>query len=253
MSKGFLKLYRQFFQSELWKEGRAFSNAEAFLDLLQLAAHAHTKLIVRGQWRELTPGQLCASQRYLSRRWGWSTTKVRQYIALLEADGIVQPQKNRESTIITICRYRESGDEAVIFSPEKNHRETSEKPPGNQIEEGKERLDGEEPKKKRKVAAIAPLPDVPFSSETFVKAWEEWLKYRQAKRRPVTSKSAEMTFEDFRAWGETASVEAIRHSMKCDYQGVFPAKRPAAVASDGTRAKGRKPESYNDQPRLLPD
>lgn len=142
---GFIKLYRSFFFHHLWEEPREFSRAEAFLDLLQLAAHAHRKQVIKGVLVTLAPGQLCGSQRFLADRWGWSTKKVRTYLALLEADSIIEPQKNREGTIITLCNYsRHNGDEPAE-EPQKTQRRTAKEPPRNQIKEGREGKEEESP------------------------------------------------------------------------------------------------------------
>lgn len=138
MNNGYLMLQRRFFSHALWEESREFSRAEAFLDLLQLAAYAHTKKIVKGVLVSLAPGQLCASQRYMADRWGWSTKKVRHFFALLEADQIIEPQKNREGTIITLCNYEKYNSSDPEKEPQKPHRGTTEEPPRNQIKEREE-------------------------------------------------------------------------------------------------------------------
>jgi DNA-binding transcriptional MocR family regulator len=138
MQTGYLMLQRRFFSHALWEEQREFSRAEAFLDLLQLAAYAHTKKIVKGNLVSLAPGQLCASQRYLAERWGWSTKKVRQFIALLEADQIIEPQKNREGTILTLCNYEKYNGGETSKEPPKTQTGTTEEPPRNRIKEREE-------------------------------------------------------------------------------------------------------------------
>lgn len=135
---GYFKLQRRFFTHEMWMEPREFSRAEAFLDLLQLAAYAHTKKIIKGNLVKLAPGQLCGSQRYLADRWGWSTKKVRHYIALLESDGIIEPQKNHEGTIITLCNYEKYNNCDDSEEPQKTHGGTAEEPQRNRIKEGEE-------------------------------------------------------------------------------------------------------------------
>lgn len=136
---GFFQLQRRFFSHWLWTgESRVFSKAEAFLDLLQLAAFTRSRKVVGGSVIQLEPGQVCGSERYLAGRWGWSTKKVRAYLTLLEAERMVERQKKREGTILTLCNYGKyrftgSGEEAP-----KNHKGSTEEAPRKQIEEGKE-------------------------------------------------------------------------------------------------------------------
>jgi len=139
MSEGYLMLQRRFFSHPLWRESREFSRAEAFLDLLQLAAYAHREQIIKGSLVKLAPGQLCGSQRYLADRWGWSTKKVRHFIALLESDRIIEPQKNRDGTIITLCNYEKYNIRESDSGTERNHQGTTKEPPRNRIKEREER------------------------------------------------------------------------------------------------------------------
>lgn len=142
MKNGYFMLQRRFFSHWLWaNESRVFSKAEAFLDLLQLAAFTRTKRIVGTAVIQLEPGEVCGSERYLSGRWGWSTKKVRAYLTLLEADRMLGRQKKQGVTVISLCNYAKytapgSGEEAV------KHHEGSTKEAGRKrIEEG---LEGEE-------------------------------------------------------------------------------------------------------------
>lgn len=147
---GFFKLQRRFFSHALWEEEREFSRAEAFLDLLQLAAYAHNKKIVKGSLITLKPGELCGSERYLSGRWKWSAKKVRTYLTLLEADGMIDVQKKREGSIITLCNYSKyANDEAAEEAPKKrqpSHRGSTEEAPRKRNKEGEEEKEREEGK-----------------------------------------------------------------------------------------------------------
>ena len=84
---GYFNLHRKFFRHWLWtEEPRTLSKAEAFLDLLPLAAFTRSKKVVGNGIIELERGQICGSERYLADRWKWSTKKVRAFLTLLEAD-----------------------------------------------------------------------------------------------------------------------------------------------------------------------
>ena len=144
MTNGYFKLQRRFFAHALWEEERTFSKAEAFLDLLQLAAFKLTKKIVKGSLITLEPGQLCGSERYLSGRWNWSTKKVRAFLTLLEADRMVGIEKKREGSVITLRNYRKYCDMILSEEAQKKQTGSTEEAPRKQIEEGKERKEGGE-------------------------------------------------------------------------------------------------------------
>lgn len=62
---GWLKLYRQLLLSDLWQD-RPFAKGQAWVDLLLLYDKNRDHLII--------------SKRELSRRWGWSVTKVTKFL-----------------------------------------------------------------------------------------------------------------------------------------------------------------------------
>lgn len=150
---GYFQLQRRLFDHWLWKDERVFSRVEAFLDLLQLAAFTHSKRIVSGTLITLNPGQLCASERYLSGRWKWSTTKVRAYLTLLEADKMVEKEKKQGVTVVTLTNYEKYARGEPDKKAQNNQRESSEKAVRKRIEEGEQGQQGGE-------EASAPPPAV---------------------------------------------------------------------------------------------
>lgn len=104
---GYLKLQRKFYSHWLWEEKRTFSKAEAWLDLLQLAAYAPTKRIIRGQLIRLDEGECIASVRYLAVRWGWGKDKAAKFMLLLESDDMIRRMSRQGETIIFLCNYRD--------------------------------------------------------------------------------------------------------------------------------------------------
>ncbi len=87
---GYIQLSRRFFDTEEWRETRVFSRADAWLDMIQMAAYKSvivdvqdTSLDRSTDRIELLRGEIFASQRYLAARWNWSATKVRSYLNTL--------------------------------------------------------------------------------------------------------------------------------------------------------------------------
>lgn len=143
---GHLQLQRRFFSHWLWAgDSRIFSKAEAFLDLLQLAAFTRTRKVVGASLIELEPGQVCGSERYLAGRWGWSTKKVRAFLALLEADHMVGREKKQGVTVITLCNYAKYASGGSAEEAPKKRRRSSEEAARKRIEEGEEGEEGNTP------------------------------------------------------------------------------------------------------------
>ncbi len=181
MKDGYLKLQRRFFTHWLWEEKHSFSKAEAFLDLLQLAAFVPTKRIVSGSLIELEQGELVASVRYLAARWTWGKDKVSTFLQLLEADDIIRRQTRHRETIIILCNYKDyngAPDSNKDSNKDRGQTVTRQRP--DNIEERKER----ETEREREAGASRPtLVQAKSAAEqigvTDAKA-EEWWNARES-------------------------------------------------------------------------
>lgn len=88
------------------------------------------------------------------------------------------------------------------------------------------------------------LPDESLSADTIARrkvthmqipeeinreAWERWTTYRrQDKRKPVTARAASMQFKTLSALTHEQQAACIDHSIRNDYQGLFPERvKPA--------------------------
>jgi hypothetical protein len=137
--QGYLKIYRSFYSHWLWEERRSFSKAEAFLDLLQLAAIVPTKRMVSGSLIELEQGELVGSVRYLGDRWTWGKDKVAAFMKMLESDGMIRRVTRHGETVVILCNYKEYNGKADARPDSKSDRgQTEARQRPDNIEEGKE-------------------------------------------------------------------------------------------------------------------
>lgn len=106
-TKGYIQLHRKLYSHWLWQEPRTYSRAEAWIDLLLRAQWADAKILWYGQMVDLKRGELVTSQNHLMRRWGWSNTKVRGFLELLVAEGMVEVQAYTKYTHIGVVAYND--------------------------------------------------------------------------------------------------------------------------------------------------
>lgn len=142
-------LQRRFFSHWIWEENRSFSKAEAFLDLLQLAAFAPTKRVISGALIELDEGEIVASVRYLSARWTWGKDKVAGFMKLLESDGMIRRETRHGETVIILSNYKDYNrkeddppDRAPDAKPDRGQTVTRQWP--DKVEEEKKDQEGGE-------------------------------------------------------------------------------------------------------------
>lgn len=101
---GFFTIDRELLTHDLWLE-KPFSRGQAWVDLIGLANHSDTKLMVRGKSIEAKRGEVNRSFRWLADRWGWSVNKVRRFIEFLEAEHMVEHKTEHGETVLTLCNY----------------------------------------------------------------------------------------------------------------------------------------------------
>lgn len=144
---GFFKIQRKFFSHWLWEEDRSFSRAEAWLDMLQMAAFKETKRLVNGKMISIPIGGIAASERFLGTRWKWSRSKVRAFLLCLVSDQMLDQQKDHGETVLILCNYERYAfsvdDEKTTNEPYEDQMETSEEP--NKKKDNKKRNNKAEP------------------------------------------------------------------------------------------------------------
>lgn len=104
MSKGWISLHRQIWDNWVWKD-KPFSKGQAWIDLLLMANHEDKKVMFGNQLITIKRGSFVTSIRNLCDRWGWSNTKVRTFLSLLEQDGMIIVKSDAKKTTLTIVNY----------------------------------------------------------------------------------------------------------------------------------------------------
>lgn len=105
-SGGWIKLYRQIWNNDLWKDSdEPFDKRSAWIDLLLMANHKAQKTEIGGQVVTIKRGQLHTSERKLAARWGWSRGKIQRFLRTTNGTGMTTTSKSADGTTITIENY----------------------------------------------------------------------------------------------------------------------------------------------------
>ncbi len=104
MAKGWISLHRQIWESWIWKD-KPFSKGQAWIDLLLLVNHKDDKTLIDNKLITVLRGSHITSQLKLMDRWGWGKERVRNFLKLLEADGMILVETTTRYTLITITNY----------------------------------------------------------------------------------------------------------------------------------------------------
>lgn len=99
---GWVRLWRDFADDEIWKERRSFSRAEAWIDLLMMQSAGDDTKVMGGCVQQIMKGECAVSERWLSVRWHWSGKQVRCYLDYLLRRGMIGKRPGTKATIIRI-------------------------------------------------------------------------------------------------------------------------------------------------------
>jgi hypothetical protein len=106
-SRGHIRISRTFFDDDpFWNEPRVRTKAEAWIDLLVLAAWRPREYQTKYGSISLGRGEFVASRRSLATRWGWTEKVVRHFVETLTNRGQLKAQhESKSGTIYLIVDY----------------------------------------------------------------------------------------------------------------------------------------------------
>ena len=96
-SKGWISVHREIQDHWVWEE-KPFSKGQAWLDLLMMANHKDNKFVFNGELIEVARGAFITSELKLMERWGWSKSKVRNFLKMLENDSMITKKSDNRKT-----------------------------------------------------------------------------------------------------------------------------------------------------------
>lgn len=105
--EGYIKLSRKFFDNKIWQAARAFSECEAWIDLIQSARFEASPTTSRIGCYEVTwgRGQYPASNRFLARKWGRSEQWVKSFLGKLKREKMITTSNNQGMNVITLVNF----------------------------------------------------------------------------------------------------------------------------------------------------
>lgn len=125
--EGWIKLHRSMLENWLW-EDKPFSRGQAWIDLLLMANHKEKDTILGKEHVVIERGSFITSELKLMERWGWSKSKVRAFLQVLENDKMLIKKTDRKKTTITIVNYSTFQDLGTTEEPQKDHKKTVKRP-----------------------------------------------------------------------------------------------------------------------------
>ncbi|WP_202976409.1 hypothetical protein [Anaerophilus nitritogenes] len=104
--QGWIKVHRCIKKNWLWQD-KPFSKGQAWIDLIMMMNHEDRKVLIGNELILVERGSRITSIRKLCDRWGWSNTKLKNFLKILENDGMLIVKSDTKKTIITVVNYND--------------------------------------------------------------------------------------------------------------------------------------------------
>lgn len=199
MEQGWIKLNRKIRDHWLYKEKRVFSKLEAWLELLMMVNFQDNKVLIDGVLINVSRGSIITSLRQLANNWGWSITKVKNFLVLLEKEEMVIVKTDSKKTVLSIVNYDTYQDKDNSQVTEKGQAKDKEMT-GKETEKNVKKEKNEKNEKNYSSQALFDPCDLKFAKKLLKKlqtnnpkikepALEEWAQafftMRQTDRRSM--------------------------------------------------------------------
>lgn len=103
--KGWIKVYRNLNDSDIWLDSEPFDRRSAWIDILLMVNHEDKKVRVGSEFVTIKRGQKLTSIRKLAEKWHWSRGKVQRYLKLLMSDNMIIISGTLGGTLLTVVNY----------------------------------------------------------------------------------------------------------------------------------------------------
>ena len=211
MAQGWISIHRQLQSHWLW-EDKPFSRGQAWIDLLLLANHADKTIMLGNELIEVQAGSFITSELKLMERWGWSKTKVRSFLELLQKDKMIVKKTDRKKTTIIIENYGVFQDSETTEKPQKNRKKTTEKPQKNT--NNNDNNDNNENK------------IIYNANPALNQAIIQFVEFRKSIKKPMTEHAVDLMIKKLQKMTPDIEkqIEIINQSILNGWQGIFPLK-----------------------------
>lgn len=105
---GWILLHRNLKEHWIWSadKGKEYTKAQAWIDMLFRAEYQDTKVVLENEIVIVPKGAFLATERELAEAWNWkSSTKARNFIKLLEKDGMISLNRKHRKSMIIVENY----------------------------------------------------------------------------------------------------------------------------------------------------
>ena len=120
---GWISLHRKILENPILNRSRVYSNFEAWIWLLLKANHKDNKFMLGSELVKVKKGSMITSQKKLCRQFRWGSTKLRNFLKVLQKDKMILLKTNTQATHISICNYESYQDSQISNKTQTTHEQ----------------------------------------------------------------------------------------------------------------------------------
>ncbi|SFL09819.1 DnaD domain protein [Halanaerobium salsuginis] len=105
-AQGWISLHRKIQDNILWQD-KPFAKGQAWIDILISVNHKENEVLLGNEVVKVEPGKMITSIRKLCDRWGWSNTKVKNFLELLVKQEMISYKSDTKKTVVKVLNYSE--------------------------------------------------------------------------------------------------------------------------------------------------
>lgn len=225
--KGWISVHRKITENWIWEE-KPFSKGQAWIDLLLMVNHQDNKTLIDGNLVIVNRGSRITSLRKLSEKWGWSRTKTKKFLELLEKDEMITFKSDSKKTVYTIVNYNDyqdtSNNKNDTEVPVKDHRSDSEVTLKDTNNNDNNENNVNNVNKKQSVLSF--ISDFSKDDSELLDALLGFKEMRDKKKAPLTPRAIKKNITELKKISSSRDemINIIDQSTMNSWSGFYPIK-----------------------------
>lgn len=225
--KGWISVHRKITENWIWEE-KPFSKGQAWIDLLLMVNHQDNKTLIDGSLVTVNRGSRITSLRKLSEKWGWSRTKTKKFLELLEKDEMITFKSDSKKTVYTIVNYNDyqdtSNNKNDTEVPVKDHRSDSEVTLKDTNNNDNNENNVNNDNKKQSVLSF--INDFSKDDSELLDALLGFKEMREKKKAPLTPRAIKKNITELKKISSSRDemINIIDQSTMNGWSGFYPIK-----------------------------
>lgn len=212
----FIMLDRGILDHWVWTK-KPFSEGQAWIDLILLANYEDKKTSYKGEIITCKRGDVNYSISWLADRWKWSRKRTRNFLNVLENDGMVTVNATTNRTTITLVNYDDFNKRVSTKVSTKEQR-------GYQ----RRNSEGTTTKEYKELNNYINNNKAFFpNDEVLDEAFKEYVNMRKKIRAPMTDRAITLAMkklEELSGEDNDKAVKIVNQSVMNSWKGLFPLK-----------------------------